>query len=166
VRAYAVLRVGALTKKTATDPVGGANPAWGEGFVLTVGPNDALHLSVEADDPTWDDTLGLATIGGRELLAQAGTEVWVPLVDSAGRLTQAEVLLAIGDPNRSVRCDTPAEVYYPVAPVLDAVPLPSRVPVVRRVRSGSPTVLQERVRYKSPSRSVSFVPVSAPKCFC
>lgn len=25
--------------------------------------------------PTWDDTLGLATIGGKELLAQAGTEV-------------------------------------------------------------------------------------------
>lgn len=54
---------------------GGPTPVWNEDFVFTVDPEDVLDVSVEDDDPGCEESLGRASVRGRDLLLEAGREV-------------------------------------------------------------------------------------------
>lgn len=77
VQPYVILNVGFVSKKTATAS-GGSQPEWGETFAFAMEPDDTLQLSVQDNDPNYDEALGIACVQGRELVLQSGQEVSPP----------------------------------------------------------------------------------------
>eukprot|EP00668_Euglena_longa_P001557 GGOE01001841.1.p1 GENE.GGOE01001841.1~~GGOE01001841.1.p1 ORF type:complete len:643 (+),score=105.25 GGOE01001841.1:64-1929(+) len=151
IQPYATLHLGDVTEKTRTDCLGGCNPVWDERFVLPVRTTDMLEIFLKDDDPQWSSALGRAFVSGRDLLASAGRELWVPLTNCLGSRQVGEVLLAIGRPtDEGMNCaaqsavvqSAPGQTYIveytpPPAAVAPPVRGPARThePPLRRQRS-------------------------------